>query len=128
MYAHLFQPIAVAVLGIAVILCKNRKMVSTNTIYWLTVLYSEACLSSLNTLQNTNVQNLHSEQILPINWLCTVFRANYRSLYLRVTCMEAAAGFSCIIYSTAIDVKCKFNPLTAKLFNWNFHPLEAVSR
>ena len=21
-----------------------------------------------------------------------------------------------------------FNPLTAKLFNWNFHPLEVVSR
>ena len=22
----------------------------------------------------------------------------------------------------------RFNPLTAKLFNWNFHPHEAVSR
>ena len=26
------------------------------------------------------------------------------------------------------DIIISFNPLTAKLFNWNFHPLEVVSR
>ena len=30
------------------------------------------------------------------------------------------------IYHSRLD--SFFNPLTAKLFNWNFHPLEVVSR
>ena len=30
--------------------------------------------------------------------------------------------------SCARSVCLSFNPLTAKLFNWNFHPLEVVSR
>ena len=27
-----------------------------------------------------------------------------------------------------VNLILRFNPLTAKLFNWNFHPLEVVSR
>ena len=32
------------------------------------------------------------------------------------------------VMSFYLDLSKPFNPLTAKLFKWNFHPLEVVSR
>ena len=35
---------------------------------------------------------------------------------------------ACVDLTLGNGVKSEFNPLTSKLFNWNFHPLEVVSR
>ena len=66
-------------------------------------------------------QAKHYSLLIASSWLIKVLPANI--------CTTSAQRFLRWVSIVQMLYKCfVFNPLTAKLFNLNFHPLEVVSR